>query len=111
MDAPPGHHFIAISSWELHSLGIDGTAERTAPEVHVPATITVAATSPVGAAVRYIATARDDVDGALTPTCTPRAGATFSIGTTTVTCTVADQAGNTAAATFKVTVKGAVAQI
>ena len=70
----------------------------------MPANITTPATSPAGAVVTYTATANDDRDGALTPTCTPASGSTFPVGTTTVTCTATDAAGNTGTGSFTVTV-------
>ena len=76
----------------------------TAPVVTVPADITVQATGADGAVVTFAATANDDRDGALTPNCTPPSGSTFVLGTTTVTCTATDAAGNTGSAEFLVTV-------
>ncbi|MFE7413361.1 HYR domain-containing protein [Streptomyces laurentii] len=48
-----------------------------------------------GVRVDYTATAVDAKDGPLTPTCTPASGTLFPVGTTTVTCTATDSAGNT----------------
>ena len=56
---------------------------------------TVEATSPAGALINYPATATDNVDGPLTPTCVPPPGTTFPLGASTVTCTATDAAGNT----------------
>jgi len=78
--------------------------DTTAPVVTVPADITTPAASPAGATVTYTASADDDRDGSLTPTCTPASGSTFPVGTTTVTCTATDAAGNTGSASFTVTV-------
>jgi len=75
------------------------------PVVTVPADITVDATSASGAIVSFTASAVDEVDGPITPTCTPPSGSTFSIGTTTVTCTATDSSGNTGSARFTVTVR------
>ena len=87
------------------SASFDVTVEDTTPPVvTVPADITTAATSPAGATVTYSASASDLVDGALTPTCSPASGSTFPIGTTTVTCSATDAAGNTGTADFDVTV-------
>jgi hypothetical protein len=55
---------------------------------------TVEATSPAGAVINYPASALDNVDGPLTPTCTPPPGTTFPLGSTGVTCTATDAAGN-----------------
>ena len=76
----------------------------TDPVVTVPADITAQATGPGGAVVSFPATATDNRDGALTPICTPPSGSTFVVGTTTVTCTATDAAGNTGEAEFEVTV-------
>ena len=65
---------------------------------------TVEATSPAGATVSYDATAVDNVDGPLTPTCTPPSGSVFALGATTVTCEATDAAGNTGTGTGTITV-------
>lgn len=72
----------------------------------VPSDITdVEATEPTGATVSYPpATATDDVGVTSGPTCTPLSGTTFSVGTTTVTCTASDAAVYLASASFTVTV-------
>lgn len=89
-------------------------SDTTAPVVTVPADLIVEATSGAGRAVFYPATANDDVDGTLTPTCSPSSGSTFPLGTasdfpngetTTVTCTATDSAGNVGSAQFSVTVR------
>ncbi|HKY05550.1 MAG TPA: HYR domain-containing protein [Blastocatellia bacterium] len=46
----------------------------------------------------------------VTAMCTPSAGSIFPVGTTTVTCTATDQAGNTATCSFAVTVFNACIQ-
>jgi len=62
------------------------------------------ADSPSGAAVAYGALAAvDSVSGTAAVSCTPSSGKAFPIGTSVVTCTAADALGNTATATFKVT--------
>ncbi|MEU1489109.1 VWA domain-containing protein [Streptomyces sp. NPDC005776] len=48
-----------------------------------------------GARIRYTATAIDAEDGSLPVTCTPATGSFFPVGTTTVTCSATDAAGNT----------------
>jgi hypothetical protein len=78
------------------------------PVVTVPANMTVPATGPSGAVVTFSASAVDNVDGALTPTCTPASGSTFPVGSTTVTCRATDAAGNTGSASFSVTVTAVV---
>jgi hypothetical protein len=51
--------------------------------------------------------ASDDVDGALPTTCTPASGSVFNPGTTDVTCTATDKAGNSGKGGFKVEVRRA----
>jgi hypothetical protein len=72
---------------------------------NVPGNQTVRATGPSGAVVYYAsATATDPVDPNPTVTSTPPSGSTFPEGTTTVTVTATDHAGNSSSATFTVTV-------
>jgi len=99
------------------------SADTTPPVLSLPANQTVPATSPQEATVTYTVTASDPDDPAsqLTINCTDRSGksyptgtnvrATFPIGTTTVTCTASDPAGNTARGSFTVTVEGAAQQV
>ncbi|MFD4798961.1 VWA domain-containing protein [Streptomyces anulatus] len=54
-----------------------------------------------GARIEYTATATDPQDGALPVTCTPPSGSLFPVGTTTVTCSSTDSAGNTGADTAR----------
>jgi hypothetical protein len=70
----------------------------------VPADVIVEATGPNGALVSYTASASDLVDGEITPTCTPAPGSIFPLAVTTVICKASDTAGNTASASFLVTV-------
>jgi hypothetical protein len=65
---------------------------------------TVEATGPAGTTIDYPATAVDDVDGPLVPSCDPPSGSLFPIGDTTVTCTATDQAGNEGSDTATMTV-------
>lgn len=80
-------------------------SDTTAPVVTVPADIAVEADSPQGSVVAYTASAVDDVDGPLVPSCSPPSGTTFALGATTVTCSATDAAGNTGSASFTVTVQ------
>ena len=83
---------------------------NTAPSINVPSDLIVNATSAAGAAVAFTASGDDAEDGTLVATCNPPSGATFGIGTTTVTCSVVDSGGLDASATFTVTVLGAAQQ-
>jgi uncharacterized delta-60 repeat protein len=78
------------------------------PSVTCPANVTAVAqqTCPPtsGAVVNYPAPTVSDNCPGVTAVCSPPSGSTFSIGTTTVTCTATDAAGNTATCSFGVTV-------
>jgi hypothetical protein len=83
----------------------------TPPVISVPASVVVNATSAAGAVVSFAASAVDDVDGSVAVACSPTSGSVFPIGTTQVTCTASDAAGNEASASFDVHVKGAAEQL
>jgi hypothetical protein len=75
------------------------------PTVTVPTSAVEEATGPDGAPVTYQVSAADATGQALTASCTPASGSTFAIGTQTVECTAADDAGRHARANFPVTVR------
>jgi len=79
-------------------------AAATLPTVIVPVDITAAATSPSGAAVNFSVQAYDLAGETLTPKSSAVSGSTFPIGMTTVTSSATDSLGNTAFATFTITV-------
>jgi hypothetical protein len=81
------------------------------PTVTVPSDITLNATSPAGAVFNFTATASDESQPKLVPTCTLPSGSTFPIGTNFDTCSATDASGNTGTATFIVSVEGAQDQI
>jgi large repetitive protein len=93
------------------SLSITSTivADTTPPVLTLPSSITVEATSASGAVVTYTATATDNVDGSITPVCSPASGSTFPLGTTTVLCSATDSSGNIASGSFTITVKDSTA--
>ncbi|MEA3211405.1 MAG: rhamnogalacturonan endolyase [Chthoniobacter sp.] len=72
--------------------------------ITVPASITVEATSPAGAAVTFATSAVDNTGTEYPTTNTPASGSTFALGTTIVTTTATDAAGHSASKTFTVTV-------
>ncbi len=75
-----------------------------APALSLPSDFSVEATSASGATANYTASANDQVDGNVTVNCSPASGTAFSLGETTVNCSAIDQAGNSAAGSFQVTV-------
>ena len=89
------------------------SAHGASPVALMPGDVTVDATSPSGATVDYTtATVTDLVDPSPAVACTPASGSLFAVGTTTVTCTATDTAGNTSAPlSFSVTVLSAAEQV
>jgi len=79
--------------------------DTTAPALMLPANIVAEATSAAGAAVPFTGSANDLADGAVTVSCTPGAGSTIPLGTTTVNCAASDRAGNTSTGHFTVLVR------
>src|SRR5262249_44262753 len=77
------------------------------PTVTCPSNQTVEFTSAAGAEVFFAPEATDLCSPLLTLSSTPPSGSVFPIGTTEVTCSAADAAGNLAACRFQVTVLGA----
>lgn len=74
------------------------------PTLIVPENLTVEATRPTGALVRFNARATDFEGDPLPVTCNPRSGTIFPLGPTTVTCSASDSFGNSTAKSFTVTV-------
>lgn len=79
--------------------------DRTPPTIQCPGDI-ITATDPgrCSAVVTFTSTASDNRPG-VTFACSPPSGSAFPKGTTTVTCTATDAAGNTAICSFTITVK------
>ena len=85
-------------------------ADSTEPTLNLPTPITVNATDADGALVEFEVSATDDMDPNPAVSCSHASGS-FPIGTTTVTCTATDEAGNTASGSFDVIVQGATEQV
>src|SRR5262249_14960773 len=80
--------------------------DTTSPTLGALPDLTADTSDPSGAVVSWpTPSATDVVDPAPTVQCTPASGSAFPVGTTTVTCTARDAAGNTASGTFTVTVR------
>jgi FG-GAP-like repeat/HYR domain len=79
-----------------------------APVLELPAPISVVA-SGATTPVTWTATAADAVDGPVPVSCSPASGHAFPVGTTTVSCTATDVAGNRTTGSFTVTVTPALA--
>ena len=85
--------------------------DTTPPVLSLPSAGTIEATGPGGAAVTFSGSASDLVSGAVGVTFSPASGSTFPLGTTTVTATARDAAGNTASGSFTVTVRDTTAPV
>jgi hypothetical protein len=106
---PLGTTTVSCSATDKAGNSASGTLtvsvqDKTPPTLTLPSDMTVQATSSSGAIVKYTASASDLVDGSVPVACTPASGSTFPIGTTTVTCSATDKAGNSASGLFRVTV-------
>lgn len=112
--ATPGTYTITYTATD--AAGNSSTATRAvnvsdddAPTFSgIPTPMTIEATSAAGAIVTYTnPTANDNVDGDVSANvvCTPASGGTFSMGVTTVSCSVRDAANNAANTSFTVTVQ------
>ena len=78
--------------------------DKTNPVVTPPADQTLDATSPAGSTATFAPTAVDPLSDVDSLASVPTSGSVFPIGTTTVTHTAIDVAGNSASATHTVTV-------
>ena len=98
---------------QAYTVVIAPAPDTTAPVIAAHGNETAEATSATGAVVTYTAPSwTDAVDGSGTASCLPASGGTFAIGTTTVTCTARDAAGNNATpTTFSVIVSSAAEQL
>lgn len=74
------------------------------PVLHLPADMTVEATSADGAVVSFSASASDDVDGPIAVACNPGSGAMLPLGETSVGCVATDSVGNRTIGRFQIAV-------
>jgi hypothetical protein len=103
----------SVAQWltALEFGGAPPPVDATPPVIDPVSDVTVEATSPDGTIVAYaVPAATDDVDGDVPVECAPASATLFPVGQTTVTCTAADAAGNTAETQFLVTVNAFVPQ-
>lgn len=83
----------------------DVTVEDTTPPLINSVSAMSATTSGIGTIVTFASPAYSDiVDGSGITTCSSPSGSFFPIGTTTVTCTATDNAGNSASISFTIQV-------
>jgi len=103
-----GTHTVSCTATDAFGTGTASflciVTDNTSPVVTVPSDITVSSTDGTPVAVTFTATATDNLDGAITPTCKPASGSLFAVGTTQVTCTAIDHHANYGFGFFNVTV-------
>lgn len=107
---PLGTTTVACSVTDSGNLSDTGSfsvtvVDSTAPLLALPGDMTAEATSAGGASVGFSTSATDAVDGLMSVACDHASGDTFSLGTTTVSCSATDAAGNPASGSFDVTVR------
>jgi hypothetical protein len=83
--------------------------DTIAPKLIVPSDMVLEAASKFGAAAEFITTATDIVDGDRVVTCNPPSSSTFSLGTTSVTCSAIDATSSIATGSFAAIVKDTTA--
>ena len=113
---PPSGSLFPIGKTSVMCTAVDGAGHRArghfmvivrddkAPKLSLPGDLGGASADKSGRRFVFAATAVDDVDGTVQPTCDPGSGSLFPIGTTTVTCTAKDAHGNVATGSFAVIV-------
>lgn len=114
---PPSGTTFPLGATEVRCAALDAAGNRDTgsfeilvsdtrpPKLSGPPEQIVEARTAAGAPVSYLVSARDAVDGSITPECSPPSGRVLPLGTTRVRCTASDKAGNRAEASFAVTVR------
>src|SRR5205085_12097010 len=95
--ATPVHCEATLENGSTASADFTVTVRDTQPPAFGSVSdVTASTTNPGGTAVTYASpVATDVVDGAITGSCSPASGSTFSVGTTQVNCSATDAHGNT----------------
>ena len=79
-------------------------SDTKGPELHIPRSFSLQATSSNTAVATWTASATDLVDGGVAISCSPASGSTFALGTTSVGCTATDSRNNVSTDYFSVNV-------
>ncbi|MCY1017757.1 ELWxxDGT repeat protein [Pyxidicoccus sp. MSG2] len=106
-------YFVAndgTTGFELWRMTLDIPPDTTPPTVTCPSSVTVEVQSKTGATVSYpAATVTDNAPGRPALVYSKASGTVFPLGTTSVTATATDAAGNKGACSFTVTVQDTIA--
>ncbi len=86
-----------------NTVSTPASIDRIPPVLQLPQNTTIR-TNSTGAVINYTVTASDNIDGAITPECTPKSGSVFALGNATVSCTALDSSGNSASGAFVISV-------
>lgn len=114
---PIGRTVVSVSAVANNQQIASGTfavtvSDTTPPILSLPANVTVSSSNANGAVVNFdAATAADNVTASPTITYSKASGTLFPIGSTTVTVTATDSAGNASSGTFSVTVPDTTAPV
>ena len=103
-------YFDMTSPWMLGVVIVEGSSgtgisDNVPPLLLMPKNMVVDATDSRGISVDFSVKAIDDVDGVISPRCSPHSGSQFPIGDNLVTCSATDRAGNSDQKSFTITVR------
>ena len=102
-------YFCMVHPWMQGTVIVGGSASEPAdtvpPQVLVPDDIVIETDNQNGATANFNPRAIDNIDELITPSCNYSSGSVFPIGTTEVTCTATDSAGNTSSNSFNVIIE------
>lgn len=105
---PLGSTVVTVTATDPSGNSANGSfnvtvVDTTGPALTVPSSVSLG-TANTSAAVTFTTSAVDLVNGAIVPETSPPSGFIFPLGTSTVTASATDAAGNTTTKTFNVTV-------
>ncbi|HUR32535.1 MAG TPA: PxKF domain-containing protein [Vicinamibacterales bacterium] len=88
----------------VHVFTVACDPDVTGPVITTPSNLTVEASSAAGRTVTFAVSVSDDIDPAPSLACSRSSGSVFALGSTQVSCSASDAAGNQSSATFFVAV-------
>jgi len=104
-------YMCMVHPWMSGTIIVEGNGvsapvvDTVPPQVLVPDDIIIETDNQNGATATFNPQAIDNIDELLTPSCNYSSGSVFPIGTTEVTCTATDSAGNSSSNSFNVTIE------